>query len=266
MRQDEFRYEPTGICFTLKDRMRKFEEHSPCRNAMWGHHRQGYCQAGFAAAIAKNDSSLLMGAPGAWYWQGMIFSINMHNKKITHKFPEKSASEGNYDDSYRGYSIDVAHFDTDIYEDSIVSSPRANNCRGHVEVFNANFELLHVLHGDQVGAYFGAAVIALDVNNDGLNDVIVGAPMFKKDAADSYDIGQVTIFIRRQEKNNAKKILKTSGLVFERIKLNGFKARSRFGSTLAKLGDINDDGYADVAVSYFIHVILVLFVKKIFHP
>ena len=72
-KQDEFRQEPTGICYVLKDKMRKFEEHSPCRNckiifflnlsinnskhfivkAMWGHHRQGYCQAGFSAAISK---------------------------------------------------------------------------------------------------------------------------------------------------------------------------------------------------------------------
>lgn len=32
LRQDEFRQEPTGICYILKDKMRKFEEHSPCRN------------------------------------------------------------------------------------------------------------------------------------------------------------------------------------------------------------------------------------------
>ena len=243
MRQDEFRYEPTGICFTLKDRMRKFEEHSPCRNAMWGHHRQGYCQAGFAAAIAKNDSSLMITAPGAWYWQGMIFSINTFNKQIRHKFPEKSVADGNYDDSYRGYSLDVAHFDDDIYEDLIVSSPRANNCRGHIEIFDANFGLLHVLHGDQVGAYFGSAVIALDLNNDGLNDVVVGAPMFKRDT-DSYDLGQVVIFMR--EKSSS---MSNDEFNFRRVKLNGFKARSRFGSTLAKLGDVNDDGFVDVAVS-----------------
>ena len=28
----DFRHEPTGTCFTLRDKMRKFEEHSPCRN------------------------------------------------------------------------------------------------------------------------------------------------------------------------------------------------------------------------------------------
>ena len=31
-RPDDFRQEPTGICHVLKDRMRKFEEHAPCRN------------------------------------------------------------------------------------------------------------------------------------------------------------------------------------------------------------------------------------------
>ena len=245
MRQDEFRYEPTGICFTLKDRMRKFEEHSPCRNSMWGHHRQGYCQAGFSAVISKNDSSLVVAAPGAWYWQGMIFSISQLNKQIKHKYPEKSA-EGNFDDSYRGYSIDLANFDNDVYEDLIVSSPRANNCKGYIEIFDASFELLHVLHGDQIGAYFGSAVIALDVNNDGFNDIIVGSPMFKKDT-DNYDVGQITVFMRDA---------KYAGFVFKRTVLNGFRAKSRFGSTLAKLGDVNDDGYADIAVKslnlYFI--------------
>ncbi len=34
IRQDEFRNEPTGMCFTLKDRMRKFEEYSPCKNGI----------------------------------------------------------------------------------------------------------------------------------------------------------------------------------------------------------------------------------------
>ncbi len=80
LRQDEFREEPTGLCLVLRDQFRKFEEHSPCRNALWGHHRQGYCQAGFSAAIAANDSSLFVGGPGAWYWQGMVFSISLFNK------------------------------------------------------------------------------------------------------------------------------------------------------------------------------------------
>ena len=33
--------------------MRKFEEYAPCKNSMWGYHRQGFCQAGFSAALSQ---------------------------------------------------------------------------------------------------------------------------------------------------------------------------------------------------------------------
>jgi integrin alpha 8 len=148
-RQDEFRYEPTGMCYVLKDKMRKIEEYSPCKNAMWGHHRQGYCQAGFSAAISKNDSSLFISAPGAWYWQGMMFSVNLNNKHVKSKYPERSG-QGKFDDSYRGYALDLGYFDSDSYQDIIVSSPRANDCRGVVEIFSSSLQLLYTFNGYQV--------------------------------------------------------------------------------------------------------------------
>ncbi|RNA01315.1 Integrin alpha pat [Brachionus plicatilis] len=228
--QDEFRYEPTGTCFTLRDKMRKFEEHSPCRNSLWGHHRQGYCQAGFSAAISKNDSSLFITGPGAWYWQGM---------EIRHKYPSRSG-EGKNDDSYRGYALDIAHFDNDIYEDMVVSSPRANNCKGYIEIFSSNFRLLHKIDGDQIGAYFGSSLIAVDLNNDFATDIVVGSPMFKKDT-ENYDIGRVDVFIRDKKSN---------GFVYKRVTLYGLKSRSRFGSAICKLGDINDDGFNAIAAPY----------------
>lgn len=237
LRQDEFRQEPTGICYILKDKMRKFEEHSPCRNSMWGHHRQGYCQAGFSGAISKNDSSLYISGPGAWYWQGMIFSINLFNKDIKNRYPDKSG-EGNQDDSYRGYSIDIGHFDNDIYEDIVVSAPRGNNCKGLVEIFSSNLKILHIIYGYQIGAYFGGSVIAVDLNNDRSEDIIVGSPMFKRDT-ENYDIGRIDIYIRDK---------KSKGYVFKNLQINGFKSKSRFGNTLAKIGDSNDDGFNDIAV------------------
>lgn len=45
----------------------------------------------------------------------MIFSINLQNKDIRNRYPEKSG-EGSNDDSYRGYSIDTGHFDDDSFE------------------------------------------------------------------------------------------------------------------------------------------------------
>jgi hypothetical protein len=86
----------------------------------------------------------------------------------------------------------------------------------------------------KIGSYFGHSVIAVDLNNDRMSDIVVGSPMFKKDT-ENYDIGRIDVFIR----DNNKK----SNFVFHQKTIYGFKPRSRFGNTLAKLGDVNDDGF-----------------------
>ena len=96
----------------------------------------------------------------------MIFSIDLNNKDIKHRYPEKSG-QGNEDDSYRGYSIAVGHFDDDDIEDIVVSAPRGNNCKGSIEIFSSKFKLLHTIHGYQIDAYFGSSILAVDLNGDG---------------------------------------------------------------------------------------------------
>lgn len=66
--------------------------------------------------------------------------------------------------------------------------------------------------------------------------------MFKKDT-ENYDIGRIDIFIR--EKKNPK------SFSFRQVSLNGFKARSRYGTSLAKLGDINDDGFNGIPLNIY---------------
>jgi hypothetical protein len=62
---------------------------------------------------------------------------------------------------------------------------------------------------------------------------VVGAPMFKKDT-ENFDIGRVYVYLRHKNKKNFE---------FSRLVLNGYRAKSRFGTTLAKIGDVNDDGF-----------------------
>jgi hypothetical protein len=68
-----------------------------------------------------------------------------------------------------------------------------------------------------------------------MSDIVVGSPMFKKDT-ENYDIGRIDVFTR--DISNKK-----SNFVFHQKTIYGFKTRSRFGNTLAKLGDVNDDGF-----------------------
>jgi hypothetical protein len=60
--------------------------------------------------------------------------------------------------------------------------------------------------------------------------------MYKKDT-ENYDIGRIDIFLREKKQQHVK------SYSFRQISINGFRAKSRFGTSLAKLGDINDDGF-----------------------
>ena len=45
----------------------------------------------------------------------------------------------------------------------------------------------------QMGSYFGSALCAVDLNGDGLSDLLVGAPMHTSQR----DEGQVTLYLSR---------------------------------------------------------------------
>lgn len=151
--------------------------------------------------------------------------------------------------SYTGYSMTSGHFDIGSATAVAIGMPRANGLNGKVQLYTAAMTELRIapLLGDQYGAYFGYAMCAVDVDGDGRDDLLIGAPMYTKTksggtaAADgSFETGRVYIWIRDS---------KSSTKFGDRFTLEGRQTRGRFGLALASLGDINRDGYGDFAVA-----------------
>lgn len=60
--------------------------------------------------------------------------------------------------------------------------------------------------GTQLGAYFGYSVCASDVDGDGLQDLVVGAPLFTEldNNEGKYETGRVYIYYQGQEVSHAR--------------------------------------------------------------
>ncbi|XP_055384808.1 integrin alpha-PS2 isoform X2 [Condylostylus longicornis] len=230
------RIEPVGTCFTATKNFTVFTEYSPCRTNFWGYHRQGSCQAGFSAAISKSGNRLFIGAPGSWYWQGQTYSFDvMDRRTIVYATRESYSSD---DDSYLGYSMVAGDFDNDGEEDVAVGMPRGAELLGKIAIYKWNMANTLNITGKQIGAYFGYALCTADVDGDKLDDLIIGAPMYAEPNNEGkYDVGRVYIMLQKQ--NNKFQI------VHHR---DGLKSRSRFGTAVTNLGDINQDGFGDFAV------------------
>ncbi|XP_063353094.1 integrin alpha-V [Pelmatolapia mariae] len=240
--------EPVGTCYLKKGN--QVVEYSPCRTDKNSPEGQGFCQAGFSVDFLKNDKRVVVGGPGSFYWQGQLISDDVseiftrfNNQYITRYGNTLSTKSANaqYDDSYLGYSVTVADFNGDGKDDFVTGVPRGEKALGYVNIFNgAVMESMINFTGSQMAAYFGHSVAAFDVNNDGNMDVFIGAPLFMDRGLDGKlrEVGQVSVYLGR------------GGFSFQPPQLlTGSEVYARYGSAIAALGDLNMDGYNDVAIS-----------------
>ena len=89
---------------------------------------------------------------------------------------------------------------------------------------------------NQASAHFGTSVASAgDVNGDGFDDVIVGAPCYDNGQTDE---GRVLRLPRLRARP------RSSG----RMDAESDQADARFGFSVATAGDVNGDGFGDVIV------------------
>ncbi|XP_055629208.1 integrin alpha-PS3-like [Toxorhynchites rutilus septentrionalis] len=148
---------------------------------------------------------------------------------------------------YFGFSVSSMVVENETFY--LVSAPRFNGEFGRVFVFKklpkspkkAEMEIINILYGDSLGDYFGYSLCTEDINGDGLIDIVVGAPFSSRNFV--LDNGAVYVFINKGIASNGSLALERQEPLHGNTSTGG-----QFGYSISAIGDINQDGYNDIAV------------------
>ncbi|XP_043083195.1 integrin alpha-11 isoform X2 [Puntigrus tetrazona] len=196
-------------------------------------------QAGFSSHIVEDG--ILVGAVGAYDWNGAVLKETRHGKVIPPKssyvkeFPEELKNHG----AYLGYMVSsvVSAQHGQLY---VAGAPRFNHT-GKVVIFtltnSGNLTILYSLYGQQIGSYYGSELAPIDLDGDGLTDLLlVGAPMY---FSKGWEKGRVHIYA-----------ISSQGSFIPDGTLGAAEKThdSRFGAAMSALPDLNGDGFGELLV------------------
>ncbi|XP_014207729.1 integrin alpha-PS5 [Copidosoma floridanum] len=196
----------SGICFSVKETEESFVNYE-LLNKVDHHfinlrlHNMG--EAGISAHIVEANHEthrLLIGTPGAFDSKAPVFTVKGNHSKYStssHNLNpfEIPGSMKNHD--YFGYSITSGYFYKKNELLYAFGAPRASALKGRVYFYEKNLQVMRlVVEGEQFGEYFGSSLTACDVNGDGRDDLIVGAPQWSRET----DEGRVYAYVSKGEK------------------------------------------------------------------
>ncbi|KAK2837878.1 hypothetical protein Q5P01_015090 [Channa striata] len=195
-------------------------------------------QVGFSAHYSSQQDVMMLGAVGAYAWSGTV--VHQTGSKVD--ILPFSAFEGTLQDrnhsSLLGYSVTTMSDGSTLW--FVAGAPRSNHS-GQVIVYTINAQkqstIIDSARGKQIGSYFGSVLCSLDVDRDGVTDLLlVGAPMFMNEL--------------RKEEGKVYLFSVTKGILNEQGFLSGPppNENARFGMAISAIPDLDLDGYSDVVV------------------
>ncbi|XP_028605447.2 integrin alpha-6 isoform X2 [Podarcis muralis] len=247
-----------GKCYVLNQDLSSSEEMggedwSFCDGRLRGHEKFGSCQQGVAATFTRDFHYVVFGAPGAYNWKGVVHAEQRNQSYfemgIYDDGPYEVGGENQLDESlvpvpsnsYLGFSLDSGKGITSQDELTFVSgAPRANHSGAVVllkkdTVIQRALSPEHTFEGEGLASSFGYDVAVVDLNRDGWQDIVVGAPQYFDREGEIG--GAVYIYINQEGKWEGVKPVRLTG-----------PADSMFGIAVENIGDINQDGFEDIAV------------------
>lgn len=131
------------------------------------------------------------------------------------------------------------------------SAPQASGQKGEVYIFDIvpvgapvfstekTIKVYHTFSSEQMGEYFGYALVSEDFNGDKFCDIAIAAPFNAK--KDSYENGAVYIF---ENLGEAASGTWSAGFSLKStLRSDVDSVGGRFGMAISKIGDINQDGF-----------------------
>jgi integrin alpha 7 len=255
-----------------------------------------YCQAGTSLSIVE-DTSLLpsnaqevylsYGMPGALKFRGLV-GVKAIGKNSLTEYLYKNKSYCKFDletdrpqpegycaslwnnNSYLGMSHALIRKYTNnnnkVY--LIASGAPRDQLHGIVRFFTIMFDVSFgqvtkhldlTLTGPHKGSYFGFSMVAVDLNGDKLDDLIVGAPYFSRKYEPN--VGAIYVYQNFKNKVGFQRFIFQLFFIFHLfyfIVIKGFtnsyainftgEMRSMFGHAISSVGDMDKDGYNDFVV------------------
>uniref|UniRef100_A0A8C5P5J9 Integrin, alpha 10 n=1 Tax=Jaculus jaculus TaxID=51337 RepID=A0A8C5P5J9_JACJA len=168
-------------------------------------------------SIHQLKDGVLFGMVGAYDWGGSVLWLE-EGRRL---FPPRTALEDEFPSALQNHAAYLVFPTKSTY----LRSPF---------LFSGG---LHHPTPPQIGSYFGSELCPLDTDRDGTTDVLlVAAPMFL--GPHNKETGRVYVYVVGQQS-----LLMLQGTLQPELPQD-----ARFGFAMAALPDLNQDGFADVAV------------------
>ncbi|XP_070564866.1 integrin alpha-6-like [Ptychodera flava] len=231
----------TSNTFKLDDSLTNGGIWTLCEGRTGGNEGYGYCQSGTDSDFSRDGKDIIVGTPGSMDWRGVAFVTDitgdLQADPTIFKSPETADDSTVLKFSYLGIAVSSGNFNgSDTW---YVAGAPGHNASGAVVLFakgQGNLVPQQTIYSEQLASSFGYDVEVVDLNDDGYDDLVVGAPLYYERQAGIG--GRVYVYMNDGMGTLIEK---------DRRVISGM-TDSMFGMTVRSVGDLDIDGYNDIAI------------------